>query len=169
MRAISGLMHPTEGKVDINGQILGKDVAYPPSLGLLLENPAFLPNETGFDNLKLLAEIKGIIDDKRIREVLEEVGLNPDETKTYRKYSLGMKQKLGIAAALMEHADIIILDEPINALDQESAEKVKTLITQERKRGAIVILACHDTEELEFLSDKIVKIADGKICSDNSL
>lgn len=163
MRAVTGLIHPTQGEVDINGQILGKEISYPPSLGLLLENPAFLPNETGFENLKILSELKEIITDEDICETMRETGLEPEDRRTYRKYSLGMKQKLGIAAAIMEHPDIIILDEPINALDQESVEKVKELIIRERDRGAVIILACHDSEELEYLSDEIIQIADGKI------
>jgi ABC-2 type transport system ATP-binding protein len=163
MRAVSGLIHPTEGVVDINGQILGQEISYPPSLGLLLENPAFLPNETGFVNLKILSGLKGIITDHDICDTMREVGLEPEDGRTYRKYSLGMRQKLGIAAAIMEQPDLIILDEPINALDEETVEKVKRLIIRERDRGAIIILAAHDTEELEYLADCIVPISEGKI------
>lgn len=163
MRAITGLIHPTQGEVDIDGKILGKDISYPPSVGLLLENPAFLLNETGFENLRLLCELKEIATKEDICEIMRRVGLKPEDRRTYRKYSLGMKQKLGIAAAIMEHPDIIILDEPINALDQESVEKVKNLIIEERDRGAVIILACHDSEELEYLSDDIIHIEEGRI------
>ncbi len=163
MRAISGLIHPTSGHVDINEQILGRDISYPDSLGLLLENPAFLNGETGFENLSLLAKLKNQITEEEIRQTLIDVGLDPDDKRKYYKYSLGMKQKLGIAAAIMEKPKLIILDEPINALDSETAEKIKNIILREKGRGALVILACHDTEELEYLSDIIVEISEGEI------
>ncbi|MCI9370395.1 MAG: ATP-binding cassette domain-containing protein [Lachnospiraceae bacterium] len=163
MRAISGLIHSTEGTVEIDGKILGEDMEYPDSMGLLLENPAFLSGETGFQNLRILARLRNKIGEQEIREIIVEVGLEPDDKRKYYKYSLGMKQKLGIAAAIMEKPDIIILDEPINALDSETAEKIKNIIIREKERGAIIILACHNTEELEFLSDTIIEINDGKI------
>lgn len=163
MRAVSGLIHSTEGTVEIDGKLLGKDMAYPESMGLLLENPAFLSGETGFQNLRILARLRNKIGEQEIRETITEVGLDPDDKRKYYKYSLGMKQKLGIAAAIMEKPDIIILDEPINALDSETAEKIKNIVIREKERGAIIILACHDTEELEFLSDTIIEINDGQI------
>lgn len=163
MRAISGLIHSTEGTVEIDGKILGRDMAYPESMGLLLENPAFLSGETGFQNLRILARLRNKIGEQEVREAITDVGLDPDDKRKYYKYSLGMKQKLGIAAAIMEKPDIIILDEPINALDSETAEKIKNIVIREKERGAIIILACHDAEELEFLSDTIVEISDGRI------
>lgn len=170
MRAISGLIRIRTGVVDINGEILGKDRTFPDSMGILIENPAFIDSYTGFKNLKVLASIRGKINDEQIKSVLEEVGLSPDDKRTYRKYSLGMKQRLGIAAAVMESPDIIILDEPINALDESGAKMVRTLLAKQKKRGAIIILACHDTEELKFLADVIYNISEGKLCvSDNAV
>lgn len=166
MRAISGLIRPSSGEVIIENETLGKDISFPRSIGILIENPAFLANETGFSNLRMLADLGEGVSNGDIEAVLLELGLNPKEKKSYKKYSLGMKQKLGIAAAVMEHPDIIILDEPINALDQDSVEIVKNMIIRERDRGAVIILACHDTEELEYLSDKIICIQDGKIISE---
>lgn len=165
MRAISGLIRPSSGKVTIENEVLGRDISFPRSIGVLIENPAFLANETGFSNLRMLADLGEGMSNEDIESVLLELGLNPKEKKSYKKYSLGMKQKLGIAAAIMEHPDIIILDEPINALDQDSVEIVKKMIIRERDRGAVIILACHDTEELEYLSDEIICIQDGKIVS----
>ncbi len=163
IRAICGLIYPSAGEVSINGEILGKDISFPRSIGVLIEAPAFLPNYTGYKNLKLLADIKGKATDERIGEVLELVGLNKDDKRTYRKFSLGMKQKLGIAAAIMEEPDIVILDEPFNALDAETAEKVKELIIKEKQRGALVILACHDAAALVDLSDTVITIENGRI------
>ena len=161
MRAICGLITPDSGIIDINGKILGKDISFPESIGVLIENPAFIGNYTGFKNLKVLASIQNRIGDEQIRKALEDIGL--DDKRTYRKYSLGMKQKLGIAAAVMENPDIIILDEPINALDDVSVEKVHDILEEQKKRGAVIIIACHDKEELDQLSDEIIEISDGRI------
>ena len=163
MRAISGLILPTSGKVFINDRELGKQISFPPSIGLLIENPSFISNYTGFKNLKVLASIQNRVDDEHIREVIHQVGLDPDDKRTYRKYSLGMKQKLGIAAAYMENPDLIILDEPINALDEAGAKQVHEILEEQKKRGALIIIACHDKEELEMLSDEIIEISEGRI------
>lgn len=163
MRAICGLITPDSGIIDINGKILGKDISFPESIGVLIENPAFIGNYTGFKNLKVLASIQNRIGDEQIRKALEDIGLDPDDKRTYRKYSLGMKQKLGIAAAVMENPDIIILDEPINALDEVSVEKVHDILDEQKKRDAVIIIACHDKEELDQLSDEIIEISDGRI------
>lgn len=163
MRAICGLITPDSGIIDIDGKILGKDISFPESIGVLIENPAFIGNYTGFKNLKVLASIQNRIGDEQIRKALEDIGLDPDDKRTYRKYSLGMKQKLGIAAAVMENPDIIILDEPINALDDSGTELVRQILMKHKQRGALIIIACHDADELEFLSDEIIEIAEGKI------
>lgn len=163
MRAICGLITPDSGIIDIDGKILGKDISFPESIGVLIENPSFIGNYTGFKNLKVLASIQNRIGDEQIRKALEDIGLDPDDKRTYRKYSLGMKQKLGIAAAVMENPDIIILDEPINALDDVSVEKVHDILEEQKKRGAVIIIACHDKEELDQLSDEIIEISDGRI------
>lgn len=163
MRAICGLITPDSGIIDIDGKILGKDISFPESIGVLIENPAFIGNYTGLKNLKVLASIQNRIGDEQIRKALEDIGLDPDDKRTYRKYSLGMKQKLGIAAAVMENPDIIILDEPINALDDVSVEKVHDILEEQKKRGAVIIIACHDKEELDQLSDEIIEISDGRI------
>ena len=110
MRVISGLVHPTSGTVIINGKELGKDMSFPESIGILIENPTFIDNFSGYRNLKALANINQLIDEVEIKETVRKVGLNPDDKKYYKKYSLGMKQRLGIAAAIMEKPDIILLD-----------------------------------------------------------
>ena len=163
MRAISGLISPTAGSVIINEKVLGKDMSFPESIGILIENPSFLPQYSGFDNLKMLASIKNCVEDETIKMYMSELGLDPDDTKKYRKYSLGMKQKLGIVCAIMENPDIVILDEPINALDEESVERVKQVVTRIKKEDRIIIIACHDKEELFYLADKIIEIEGGRI------
>ena len=163
MRAISGLIVPTKGSIIINGEVLGKDISFPRSLGILIENPSFIAGYTGMKNLQVLAMIQNRIGDKEIRAAIEKVGFDPDDKRTYRKYSLGMKQRLGIAAAIMESPDIVILDEPINALDEEGAKQIRTILREQKERGALCIIACHDTEELNFLSDEIIEIYEGKI------
>ncbi len=163
MRAISGLILPTSGKVYINDKELGRPISFPPSIGILIENPSFISNYTGFKNLKILASIQNRISDDEIRDAIRKVGLDPDDKRTFKKYSLGMKQRLGIAAAIMERPDIVILDEPINALDEAGAGLIKGLLDELKANGSLIIIACHDTEELNYLSDEIYEIYDGEI------
>lgn len=163
MRAISGLILPTSGKVYINNKELGRQISFPPSIGILIENPSFISNYTGFKNLKILASIQNRISDDEIRDAIRKVGLDPDDKRTFKKYSLGMKQRLGIAAAIMERPDIVILDEPINALDEAGAGLIKGLLDELKANGSLIIIACHDTEELNYLSDEIYEIYDGEI------
>lgn len=163
MRTIAGLLIPDSGTVTINGKTLHKDISFPESIGILIENPAFLPQYTGYKNLKLLASLSDGISDGDIKTALERVGLDPDDKRTYKKYSLGMKQKLGIANAIMGEPDIIILDEPINALDEETVRKIKDVLLDIRDKDKLIIIACHDKEELEYLSDEIIEIKDGSI------
>lgn len=164
MRTICGLVLPTNGSININDEILHKDISFPRSLGVLIENPAFISSYTGFINLKILSNIQHKISDDTIKQTLTDVGLDFNDKRTYKKYSLGMKQRLGIASAIMEHPDIIILDEPINALDEKGIELVREILKKEKQRGAIIIIACHDREELEGLSDLIISMEDGRVC-----
>jgi ABC-type multidrug transport system, ATPase component len=168
MRLIAGLIIPTKGSVSYDGKTLGKELDFPPSIGILIENPAFLDSRSGFENLKLLASIKGKVDKKIIASSIRKVGLDPDDKKKFRKYSLGMKQRLGIASAIMESPDLIILDEPTNALDSNGVELTQKLIRKECERGALVIMTCHDREILENVCDVIYTIEHGKIIDERS-
>ena len=163
MRAACGLITLSDGEIDIDGEILHKDISFPRNIGALLENPSFLNGYTGLENLKLLADIQGRIEEKELRDCLAKVGLDADDKRVYRKYSLDMKQKLGIAAAVMGSPDIVILDEPINAIDEAGVEKVREILRGLKERGSVIIVACHDREELELLSDEIIKISKGRI------
>lgn len=168
MRMMAGVIYPTSGTVSIDGEILHKDIATPRSIGVLIENPAFLPGYTGQRNLELLAGLTGKADRTQIAKTMNRVGLDPSDKRTYRKYSLGMKQRLGIACALMERPDLILLDEPINAIDEKGVPKIWEALQEEKQRGALIVLACHDTEELTSLADQIITIEEGKICSISS-
>ena len=163
LRAVCGLIYPTQGYVEIDGERLGKDISFPRSISALIESPAFLDNFTGYKNLEMIASLKEVATKEDIENALMEVGLDPHDTRTYRKYSLGMKQKLGLACCFMENPDIILLDEPFNALDEESVEKVKKIIFKHKERGALIVLACHDGESLSSLSDEIYNIVEGRV------
>src|SRR5690625_5287012 len=164
MRLIAGLILPTKGQVTIQGKQLGKEITFPESIGILIENPAFLASYSGFQNLKMLASIRDQIDDNQINHTLRFVGLNEESgRKKYKKYSLGMKQRLGIAGAIMEQPDIVILDEPTNSLDTSGVELVKKIVRHERERGALVILSCHDTDILDELADEIYYLEEGAL------
>lgn len=163
MRAICGLINPTSGEVVIDNKVLGKDISFPDNVGILIENPGFIPSYSGFKNLKYLARIKNKISDDDINSVISMVGLDPEDRKSYRKYSLGMKQKLGIACAIMENPNLLILDEPFNALDEETVDNIRNIIKSKKNKENIIILSCHDSEEIENLCDEIIEIKLGKI------
>lgn len=168
MRALIGLIHPTSGKILINQKELGKDMDFPKSIGFLLENPTFLDMYSGPDNLRLLAGVDNNISadmiNKEIDSLMEEVGLKSAGNKKYKKYSLGMKQRLGIAAAVLGNPDIVVLDEPTNALDDDGKDMVKRIVKMQKERGALVIISCHEMQTLEELSDEIVRLKEGRIC-----
>ena len=163
LRAISGLLFPTNGSVTIDGKVLRKDIDFPDSVGLLLETPWFPPQYSGFVNLKILADIQGKITDDDICDTLLKVGLDPEDKRKVRKYSLGMKQRLGIAAAIMEKPALLLLDEPFNGIDEESIPMIRDILISFKNEGKLVILSCHDLDELSVLCDEIIQIKQGKI------
>ena len=162
LRAVAGLIRIDSGSIIINGKQLHKETDFPESIGVVIENPQFWDGYTGFENLKMLASIKKQINDEAIRATLEKVGLDPGDKKTVKKYSLGMKQKLGIAQAIMESPDIILLDEPTNALDKKSTENIRGIIAEEAARGAIVVIASHVEADLD-ICDIRYEMSDGEI------
>jgi len=163
MRVMVGLVKPTSGTVIIDGLTLGRDLSFPPSAGILIESPSFLDTRSGLDNLRLVAAVQEKICIDEVRAAMADVGLDPDDKRRFRKYSLGMKQRLGIAAAVMERPDLIILDEPTNALDSEGVRMIHRVVERERQRGAAIVLACHDATVLRTLSDEIVYLAEGHL------
>lgn len=162
MRLIAGLILPTAGTVTLDRKTLGEDIDFYDSMGVLIETPSFLPGLTGLQNLLLLARIHRRIDDNVISQSLRDVGLEPEDKRKFRKYSLGMKQRLGIAAAMMEKPDIILLDEPTNALDRDGVAQICQLIRREKERGSLLILACHEISVLEAICDEIILVCDGR-------
>ena len=149
LRAISGLINIDHGYIKIDEKVLHKDIDFPESLGIIIENPSFFSYYTGFENLKFLSNIKKKATDEDIKRSLEKVGLDVNDKRTVSKYSLGMKQKLAIAQAIMEEPKMLFLDEPINALDDESIKKFKKIINDEKKKGACILIATHNKALLE--------------------
>lgn len=162
-RALSGLMGLTSGQVTLDGKLLHRDFSVLPSLGIVLEHVGLYPGLTGVENLRYLARLTGKIGTAEIRTAIERVGLDPDDRRTYRKYSLGMKQRLAIAQAVMEAPDVIMLDEPTNGLDDDGVKKIRDLILEEKARGALILLASHNQEDIRILSDKLYRIEAGRL------
>ncbi|WP_272899163.1 ATP-binding cassette domain-containing protein [Caldalkalibacillus salinus] len=162
-RAICGLIKPTEGSVYINDQQLHHDISFPPSIGVIIETPGFWDDYSGFENLKMLASIKNEISGPDIKAAIERVGLNPEDKRPVKRYSLGMRQRLAIAQAIMEKPDILLLDEPTNALDEEGVKLIRDILIEEKQRGAIVVIASHHKEDLTLLSDRKLKMNNGEL------
>ena len=163
LKSICGLTNYTGGEITVLGKKIGKDVEIPDSIGVIIEVPGFLPNLSGYKNLKYLADIKGKIGKDRIFEVIRQVGLDPESKKHVGKYSLGMRQRLGIAQALMEDPEILLLDEPMNGLDNKGVADVKEILKDLRKKNKTIILASHHMEDIDELCDKVVVMDSGKI------
>lgn len=163
MRLLAGLIRPTRGMVLIDGRQLGKELSFPPDMGMLIENPAFLDGYTAAQNLRLLAGIRKKVEEERIQEVLKQVGLGHEDKRRYRQFSLGMKQRLGIAGAVLEHPALLLIDEPTNALDTDGVEMVQKLLLEEKERGALIVLACHDFTVLQSLSDVLYLVKEGQV------
>lgn len=163
MKCICGLIKPTSGEVKVAGKTVGKDVDIPEDIGVIIETPGFIPNYSGFKNLKLLASVRNKISNEEIRKNMEIVGLDPKSRKHVGKYSLGMRQKLGIAQAIMEKPKILILDEPMNGLDNESVAVVRKILKEQAENGATIILASHNREDIDVLCDKVYTMDHGVI------
>lgn len=163
MKLICGFLKPTEGEVLIKGKQVYKSEEVLEEIGLIIESPGFLPNYSGYKNLKLLAMIRNRISPKEIREVMELVGLDPDAKKKVGKYSLGMKQRLGIAQAIMENPQILILDEPMNGLDNEGVVQMRELFLTLAAQGKTILLASHMKEDIQLLCDEIYTLDKGRV------
>lgn len=162
-KTIIGYLKPTSGRVIVNGKEIGKDADFAENIGIIIETPGFLKGYTGYKNLEYLAAIRKKIGKQEIRESMELVGLEPDSRKKVGKYSLGMRQRLGIAQAIMENPDILILDEPMNGLDNQGVEDVRAILMQLREEGKTIVLASHNKEDIELLCDEVYEMDHGRI------
>lgn len=162
-RTLSGLIHPTKGEIYYNGKQLHKDISCLPKLGIIIENIGLYPEFTGLQNLKFLAKINKLVNDKDIKEAITRVGLDPNDKRSFKKYSLGMKQRIIIAQAIMEKPDIIMLDEPTNALDENGIDLIRAIINEEKERGALILIASHNKEDIDLLCQNVYHLQNGKI------
>ncbi|GAB4074812.1 ATP-binding cassette domain-containing protein [Barrientosiimonas marina] len=163
LRAIAGLIKLSDGKVVVDGKTIGKDILFPEDVGVLIEYPSFIPDYTGFQNLLFLAKIKNKISEETIRETLNLIGLDPDDKRKFKKYSLGMKQRLGIAQAIMESPDLLLLDEPTNALDEKGISFMEQIIQRLKSEGKTIVVTSHDRDFLQEVSDDIYSISEGVV------
>ncbi len=167
MRCICGFTKPTSGTVTVDGKLIGKDIDFAPSTGIILETPGFLSHYDARRNLSILAGISGKATKERIDEVIRMVGLDPDEKKPVGKYSLGMRQRLGIAQAIMEDPQILILDEPFNGLDKDGVRDIHGLLQQQKNQGKTIILASHSAADIQQACDVVYEMNGGFLQLDN--
>lgn len=160
-KCICGLMHPEEGVIFVNGKRVGRDVDMPEDIGAIIEAPGFLPNYSGYKNLRFLANIRRKIGKEEILNVLKTVGLDPESRKHVGKYSLGMRQRLGIAQAIMEDPEILILDEPMNGLDNAGVQDIRALLLGLKEQGKTILLASHNHEDIAALCDTVHEMDGG--------
>lgn len=160
MKCICGFMRADKGDVYVNGDHIGYGCDFPKNLGLIIETPGFLPGVSGYKNLKILAALKGKIGRKEITDTLNRVGLDPAMKKPVSKYSLGMRQRLGIAQAIMEDPDVLILDEPFNGLDKVGVVQMRELLKELKNHGKAILLASHNARDIEELCDEVHDMED---------
>jgi ABC-2 type transport system ATP-binding protein len=162
-KSICGFIKPTSGEITVWDQSIGTTSVFPKHVGILIETPGFLPNKSGLENLTYLAFINNKINEEQIRDSITKVGLRPDDTKKVKNYSLGMRQRLGIAQAIMEQPKIIILDEPMNALDQDGIQLITTMLLDKKKEGCTILLATHHEADIHSLCDYVYRLENGYI------
>ena len=155
MKCICGFMKADKGTILVNGRQVGKEVDFPDSLGVIIETPGFIPNLSGYKNLKILAALKGKIGKAQICEAMRRVGLDAGMRKPVAKYSLGMRQRLGIAQAIMEEPEVLVLDEPFNGLDRHGVVEMRTLLKELKADGKAILLASHNAQDIEELCDHV--------------
>ena len=163
MKCICGFIKPTEGEITVAGKRIGVDCDFPESVGVIIETPEFIPYYTGFKNLKLLADIRHKITDEDIKRSIELVGLDPKLKKSVKKYSLGMRQRLGFAQAIMEDPDLLILDEPMNGLDKDGVGEMRKYLLDLKAQGKTILIASHSAEDIDVLCDGVVEMDKGKM------
>ncbi len=163
MKCICGIVPPTSGEIFVNEKRIGKDVDIPENVGVIIETPGFLPNYSGFNNLKFLAKIKNKIGKDEIHKAISSVGLNPDDKKHVGKFSLGMRQRLGLAQAIMENPDLLILDEPMNGLDKDGVADMRQYLLALKEQGKTILIASHSAEDIDILCDTVCEMDKGRL------
>ncbi|MCM1055227.1 MAG: ATP-binding cassette domain-containing protein [Bacteroides sp.] len=161
MKCVCGFVKPTSGEITVAGKRIGKDCDFPESLGIIIETPGFIPYYSGFKNLKLLADLRGKISRNDIRETMEKVGLDPNLKRHVRKYSLGMRQRLGLAQAIMEDPELLILDEPMNGLDKDGVKDMRQYLLDLKTQGKTILIASHSAEDIDVLCDTVCEMDKG--------
>lgn len=161
MKCICGFIRPTSGQIVVDGKQVGQDVDFPPDLGLLIETPGFVPYYSGLKNLELLAAINRRASRERLVACIEQIGLGDAKDKRVSKYSMGMRQRLGIAQAIMEDPRLLILDEPLNGLDEQGVQDIRALLLELKRQGKTILLSSHNGEDIELLCDSVCKMAAG--------
>ena len=167
MKCICGFVHPTEGQVEVDGKIIGKDLDYLPDAGIIIETPGFIGYYSGLQNLKVLAGIRHKIGQEKIRNTMRTVGLDPDLKLPVKKYSLGMRQRLGLAQAIMEETSVLILDEPMNGLDRQGVEEIRSLLLSLKAHNKLIVIASHNAEDIKVLCDRVYEMDNGIIQKSN--
>lgn len=161
LKSICGFVLPTSGEVRVQGQQVGKDVDFPTDIGFIIESPGFLARESGLQNLMHLASIRGKASAEDVRQSMYTVGLDPDLRKPVGKYSMGMRQRLGIAQAIMEKPNLLILDEPMNGLDNHGVEHIRSVLLSLKEQGVTIVLASHFKEDISYLCDEVYEMDAG--------
>lgn len=163
MKCICGLVKPTSGEITVDGKRIGKDCDFPENTGIIIETPGFIPYYSGYKNLKLLADLRKKITHEDIKSTMEKVGLNPELKLHVRKYSLGMRQRLGLAQAIMENPDLLILDEPMNGLDKDGVKDMREYLLDLKEQGKTIIIASHSAEDIDVLCDTVHEMDKGRM------
>ena len=163
MKCILGFLRPTAGQITVFDKRVGRDCDFAPNTGMIIETPGFLPGETGRSNLLWLGRLRGKVSKERVNEALTLCGLDPKLRKGVGQYSLGMRQRLGIAQAIMENPDLLILDEPFNALDISGVEEMRQLLLKLKGQGKTILIASHSKEDVDFLCDTVIRMDKGRI------
>ena len=165
MKCICGFVKPTKGTITVDGKRIGKNCDFPENTGIIIETPGFIPYYSGYKNLKLLADLRKKITADDIKNTMRTVGLDPELKRHVRKYSLGMRQRLGLAQAIMENPDLLILDEPMNGLDKDGAADMRKYLLELKEQGKTILIASHSTEDIEMLCDTVCEMDNGVLTS----
>ena len=163
MKCICGFVKPSQGEIFVDGKRVGKDVDFPKNTGIIIETPGFIPYYSGYKNLKLLAGLNNKIGKQEVREAMEKVGLDPDLKRHVKKYSLGMRQRLGLAQAIMEGPELLILDEPMNGLDKDGVKDMREYLLALKMQGKTIIIASHSAEDIDILCDTVSEMDKGRL------